>query len=111
MSGVDETDIGDRFAQLRQRFAARPLVTEGTGFGHSSGLRVAGRIFVIFRENEVTVKLPMARVDELVGRGVGARFQPGHARVMRQWLTVPSAHAGAWEDLAEEAFDFVVGGR
>jgi hypothetical protein len=111
MSDAPEEAIPERFENLRQRFTARPLVTEGTGFARSGGLRVGGRIFVIFGEHEITVKLPKARVDDLVAQNVGRLFDPGHGRLMRQWLTVPASHADAWEVLAEEAFAFVGGER
>jgi len=76
------------------------------GFG-SGALKVNGRIFAMLASNgDFVVKLPKARVDELVAAGDGERFEPGPGRVMKEWL----AFAGPptrWRDLAREGYDFV----
>jgi hypothetical protein len=100
-----------RIEQLVARFRPDPRVTEGTGFGKSRGLRVGGKIFAIFGDRELTVKLPEGRVDELIGRGIGIRFDAGRGRSMREWITVPGTHAEQWEVLTEESFDFVRASR
>lgn len=100
-------DLQERFDLLVGRFLAEPSVTEGTGFGKSRGLRVNGRIFAIFGADSLTLKLPRARVDSLVEEGRGERFDPGHGRIMREWVTVPARHAGMWDGLADEAFRYV----
>jgi hypothetical protein len=107
MADIDRTDVSGQFDELTARFLPDPQVTEGTGFGSSRGLRVGGKIFAIFGEGELTVKLPRARVDELVDAGVGTRFDPGHGRLMREWLTVSTRHAAEWERLAGDALRFV----
>jgi YjbR len=102
------TDPDERFDLLASRYlAADPSVSEGTGFGSSRGLRVGGRIFAIFGTNELTVKLPRVRVDALVDADLGVRFDPGHGRIMREWLTVPDRHADAWDGLVDEAYRYV----
>jgi hypothetical protein len=97
------------FDRLLARFAGDPRVTVGTGFGRNRGLRVNDRIFAIFMADALTVKLPPARVDALVASGHGARFDPGHGRLMRAWLTVGADHRDEWPALAEEAFRHVSG--
>jgi hypothetical protein len=42
----------------------------------------------------------------LVEKGIGNPFDPGHGRLMKEWLTVTSAKA-SWFDLAKEAHEFV----
>jgi hypothetical protein len=53
------------------------------------------------------VKLSRTRVDELVSCGAGERFDPGHGRVMKDWIV------GAGESdsvgFASEAYQFVKG--
>jgi TfoX/Sxy family transcriptional regulator of competence genes len=44
----------------------------------SSGLKVGGKVFAMSVKNELVVKLPRERVDELVAAGAGSRFDPGH---------------------------------
>jgi hypothetical protein len=72
----------------------------------SNGLKVKGKLFALFTQGTLVVKLPKARVAELVEAGVGEPFDPGHGRLMKEWLTVKSAKA-SWEDLAREAHAFV----
>lgn len=53
------------------------------------------------------MKLPRRRVDDLVASGAGERFDPGHGRIMKEWLAVGPALAGDWLQLAKEAIEFV----
>lgn len=85
----------------------RPAVTAGTGFGRTEGLRVGGRIFAMFMKGELVLKLPKDRVEELTATGVGHRFEPGHGRVMKEWVVIAPTAAGAWAALAEDARAFV----
>jgi hypothetical protein len=57
---------------------------------------------------ELVVKLPKNQVDQLVGSGIGARFDPRHdGRLMREWATIPARHGDRWEQLATQALQFV----
>jgi hypothetical protein len=49
-------------------------------------------------------------VDELIEQGSGERFDPGHGRVQKEWLSVGSAERDDWLALASEA-EAYVGGR
>jgi hypothetical protein len=83
----------------------------GTGrkFG-SNALKANGKLFALFTQGTLVVKLPNDRVAELVAEGVGKPFDPGHGRLMKGWLTVVSARA-SWVDLAREAHAFVSGAK
>jgi TfoX/Sxy family transcriptional regulator of competence genes len=81
----------------------------GRKFG-SNGLKVGGKLFALFTQGTLVVKLPKDRVAALVVSRVGKPFDPGHGRLMKGWLTVTSAKA-AWIDLAKEAHDFVRGAQ
>jgi TfoX/Sxy family transcriptional regulator of competence genes len=72
----------------------------------SNGLKVNGRLFALFTQGTLVVKLPKERVAELVKRGTGKPFDPGHGRPMKGWLTVTSPKA-SWVELAKEAYGFV----
>jgi hypothetical protein len=72
----------------------------------SNGLKVNGKLFALFTQQTIVVKLPKARVAALVAAGVGTPFDPGHGRLMKEWLTVVSAKA-RWVELVREAHDFV----
>src|SRR6476659_5000687 len=81
-----------RFVPVIKAFAKDPLVTYGgKGFG-SSGLKVQGKLFaMISSKGQFVVKLPKARVNELVGQGKGVQFDPGHGRLMKEWIALSSA--------------------
>lgn len=82
-------------------------VTGGTGFGRSEGLRIENKIYAMLANDELVVKLPKAQVDELVGAGVGRRFEPGTGRVMKEWLSVPPGASRRWKALVNDAKAFV----
>ncbi len=94
--------------EIRETFAADPEVTAGKMFG-TDGLKVRGKVFAMVVKGELVAKLPRARVDELVGAGVGRHFDPGHGRLMKEWVSVPAGKA-SWLDLSREAYRFVKGG-
>jgi hypothetical protein len=50
--------------------------------------------------------LPKERVDELVRDGTGAYFDPGHGRLMKEWVALNDADE-LWLDLAKDAKRFV----
>ncbi len=78
----------------------------GKGFG-SRALKVNGKIFAMMSsKGQFVVKLPRKRVGELVAAGKGEYFDPGHGRVMKEWLAV-AAGKTQWLELAKEAYRFV----
>ncbi len=103
-----------RFEALTAELVGEPGVTppgEGRGFG-AGALKVDGRIFAMLSGGTLVVKLPRARVDELVADDAGTRFEPGTGRVMREWLALAAGSDDArWHALAREALAFVRGGR
>ena len=86
-------------------FKARAASASPRRFG-SNGLRVDGKIFAMLAQGTLVVKLPRARVDELVAAGHGERFDPGHGRIMKEWFVATGSKL-VWADLAREAHDFV----
>jgi len=99
--------VEQRYERLTRSFVRRPGVTRGgTGFG-SGSLKVEGRMFAtLSKRGEFVVRLPRARVDALVKTGDGVPFDPGHGRLMKEWLAVRPDSLIAWESLAEEALKF-----
>jgi hypothetical protein len=99
------------FEQLVTCFSTDPSVTppsvgKAGKFG-ASGLKVDRKIFAMLSRGRLVVKLPRQRVDELVASGTGERFDPGHGRVMKEWVTVAPRHGRSWGELAQEAREFV----
>jgi hypothetical protein len=61
-------------------------------------------------KRDLVVKLPRPRVDQLVASGAGKAFDPGHGKVMKEWVCVSAGRAD-WRTLAKEAHRFVFEGR
>lgn len=80
------------------------------GFG-SSSLTIGGKIFAMLVNERLVVKLARPRVDDLVATGVGERFDPGHGRLMKEWLSVEPDSGVSWLDLTREAMAFVAAKR
>jgi len=99
-----------RFDEIAARFLTRRGVTPGTGFGTSIGLRVGGKIFAFVSREQLVVKLPKDRVEHLIDSGHGTRFDPGHGRLMKEWVSVPTTRGREWEGLVEAAMRFVESG-
>jgi hypothetical protein len=97
------------FERVVAAFAKDRRVTRGgKGFG-STGLKVDGKLFAfVSSRGQYVVKLPKARVSELVSKGVGALFDPGHGRLMREWLAL-DGNDKRWLELAQEARAYVGG--
>ena len=104
----------ERFAKIVKALSGHPGVTPPSDttqsrkkFG-SSGLKINDKIFaMISSKGEFVVKLPEQRVDGLVTSGKGKRFDPGHGRLMKEWLTVETTSEKVWLQLAKEAMEFV----
>ena len=105
----DHPSAERRYADLVATFDGEPDVSPpGAGIGHTRGfganaLKVDGRIFAMLAHDRLVVKLPRARVNELVERGTGERFDPGHGRIMTEWLSVHEGREDEWTALAREA--------
>lgn len=100
-----------RYARLVATLTREPTVAVGAGkkkgFG-ASALSTNGKIFALLSSRDrFVIKLPATRVAELVDAGIGAHFDPGHGRLMKQWLEVASGQETRWTALAREAQMFV----
>jgi TfoX/Sxy family transcriptional regulator of competence genes len=99
-----------RFARIAARLMSNGRVTQARMFG-ATGLQQNGKYFAMIYRGALVVKLPAERVAALVAAGRGAPFDPGHGRVMKEWVSIPPAHARLWGRIAEEARKFVAAAR
>ena len=90
---------------VAETFDASSASGQPRKFG-SNGLKVDGKLFALFTQGTLVVKLPKERVAALVAKGDGKPFDPGHGRLMKEWLTVASPKL-SWSALAKEAHAFV----
>jgi TfoX/Sxy family transcriptional regulator of competence genes len=97
-----------QFATLVRTYKTQRGVTVGSGkrgFG-SDALQVNRRIFAMVTRGQLVLKLPAARVAELVATGEGTAFDAGKGRPMKEWIALDTGNR-RWKSLAEEARAFV----
>jgi hypothetical protein len=104
--------VNDKFTEVNFWAVAEPLltaatVTRSTMMGLPC-LRASGRFFASFdrRTTALLVKLPMARVNELIQSGDAQPFAPS-GRPFREWASVDSGRSEIWSALLDEALAFV----
>ncbi len=108
--GPKAATVDPSFAPVVAAFADKRDVKCGKMFSSNSVLNVNGKIFAMLTRGKFVAKLPRQRVDELVDSGKGERFDPGHGRLMKEWVAV-AAGAANWIELAKEAYLFVKRGK
>ena len=79
-------------------------VTRGSMFG-SQGLRTGKKFFAVWWHEQLVLKLPPARLQELIGAGTARLFEPMEGRAMNGWVVVDPATD--WPALTEEARAYV----
>jgi hypothetical protein len=87
---VTEVDHPELFETLCAEYAGVTGVSVpsgGSGFG-SSALKINKKIFAMLVNDHLVVKLPAARVAELVETGAGLPFDSGKGRPMKEWVTI-----------------------
>jgi hypothetical protein len=98
-------EIDPSFRPIVDAFAHHCDVSRGKLMS-SYGLKVNGKIFVMFGRKQFVAKLPKSRVEALVSAGAGKRFDPGHGRLMKEWF-VAADRGPDWLELAKDAYNFV----
>jgi TfoX/Sxy family transcriptional regulator of competence genes len=93
----------DRWQQLVAGAEGGP-VSRGSMFG-SQGLRTGTKFFAVWWHDRLVVKLPPARLDELVEAGAGEPFEPMEGRRMNGWIVL--GDDVDWAPLTDEARAYV----
>ena len=99
-------EIPPVLAPVADAFADVSGVSRRRMFSSENAFAVNGKIFAMLTRGMFVVKLPKERVDDLVEAGKGKRFDPGHGRMMKEWIAV-EAGALPWVALAKEAHSYV----
>lgn len=75
----------------------------------ASGLKDtrSGKFFAFVTRGQLVVKLPAARVQELIASGEGRIFDAGKGRPMREWVGLSPPDANVCAAYMREARDFV----
>jgi len=103
-------DAATRWERIEESELEVAGVSSGTGFGRSIGLRIQGKIFAIYNERDLILKLPKNCVGELIDSGEGRPWGPDTAKVMKEWVAVSEVASERWPGLAAEARTFVGSG-
>ena len=104
----DEVDYAELFSALCAEYSdvtGIRVPEGGQGFG-SQALKVNNRIFAMLVNGRLVVKLPRARVTELVETGHGQPFDGGKGTPMKEWVALTGDEAEC-RALVVEAQTFV----
>lgn len=102
-----EIKIDPLFAPIVAAFTGDAAVTLARMFSSSGVLKVDGRVFCMVVKGKFVAKLPKDKVDTLVASGSGEYFDPGHGRLMKEWIAMEVKTKRAWLGLAREAREYV----
>ena len=105
-SEPDGDDARALYEQLTDDLLYDPAIGRATMMGVPC-VRLAGRFLASYDDKAcaLVVKLPRARVTELVESGQGDPFAPA-GRVFREWVSIPAVDPHLWRTLLAEAVDF-----
>lgn len=100
-----------RFWEVAAPYLAAGALVEGTMMGHQCLRAASNDAFVATVERSsgnLVVKLPKARVAELIEAGDGLPFAPAK-KVFSEWVAVATHDERRWAELLEESMEFVGG--
>jgi hypothetical protein len=101
-------DPGPLFERVAERLLAADGGVERGKIMNAIGLKTGGKFFAFVSRGVLVLKLPAARVDELVAAGA-QRFDAGKGRPMREWVEASPADEAECAALVDEARAFVGG--
>ena len=91
--------VDERWESLADDSVGGP-VSRGSMFG-SQGLRTGKKFFAVWWHEQLVVKLPLARLTELVDAGLAQPFEPMEGRRMNGWILL--GDSVDWPRVVEEA--------
>jgi hypothetical protein len=94
------------YEKVAEHFLRLAEVETGRMFG-AEGLKVLGKVFAMEVKGKLVIKVPARRAAELAfERGIGL-FDPGHGKLMKEWLQVSRDAEADWLELAQESFAYI----
>jgi hypothetical protein len=102
-----------RFAKLARELAggdeSKLPFREGMGTG---SFFVGKKMFAVLDETgAVVLKLPPARVQELIASGIGAGWHPGTGAPLKEYVAVGMDRQSKWLALAKESREYMASKR
>jgi hypothetical protein len=100
------TTPGERYGALASALLERPgfTLSDSRGFARDAVMK-NGKLVACLRGEVLLMKLPAARVAELIASGDGAPFDANKGKPMKEWVLAKMS--ADWMALAEEAAAFV----
>ncbi len=99
--------VVERFAAVAAGLSARDESVEPGRMLHAPGLKTSGRFFAFATPEDIVVKLPAARVQELISSGAGRPCEIRKGAPMREWVRLEPDTDQTCADYLDEARDFV----
>ncbi len=106
----DTGELDPGFMPVAAAFADASRGSRAKMFSSSSVLKLDGKMFAMLVKGKFVAKLPREKVNELVSNGTGKYIDPGHGRLMKEWIAIDGGKA-SWVELAREAYRFVKGAK
>jgi hypothetical protein len=108
-SGSSQDQATRLFDIVVESLMKEPGVSSARMFGAIGLKNKKGKFFAMLYKGELVVKLPKGRVEQLVKSKGAKHFDPGHGRIMKEWVAIESGKnaENEWLNLANEAKDFV----
>lgn len=97
-------------AKMDEMLLVMPGVKAGKAFG-APAYKINGRVFAFVVRNEVAIKLPERRVQDLIDGNVMHPFEVAEGYVWREWVAIRHETAEDYEqdiDLFEESVEFLL---
>ena len=95
------------FERVSERLLAEAEEVESGRMFGALALKLRGKVFAMVVKGELVVKLPAARTEALVASGSGRPFDPGHGRVLKEWVALRPRDEAGYEAYMREAQAFV----
>lgn len=94
--------MSDPYAAVRAHFTdvEGVVVTSGRG---AQGIKLAGKMFVMFHKGQLLVKLDPKRVASVIASGEGLPHDPGTGKPMKNRVLIPDTRADLWMAFCEES--------
>ena len=100
-------DSSSVFATVSQQLLSEFAGDEQGRMLQSSGLKTGGKFYGFATADDLVVKLPAVRVDELIASGRGLSCSPRPGRPMKEWVRIERPDEKSCRSYLLEARAFV----
>ncbi|MCI4330942.1 MAG: hypothetical protein L3K19_03745 [Thermoplasmata archaeon] len=108
MSSIPERSV-TRYAKLAAQLTGGKSGESPLRAGFGPGAMFVGRkMFGVLDESgALVIKLPPARVQELIAKGVGAPWHPGAGAPLKEYIAIGFDKQARWLGLAKESREYM----